>query len=111
MYCGSAIIHVSDECAFYNLLLLCLSVGTRSDNGKIVVRWMCVWACFRDVLVGDKIYTLSLHLLSSAEESQDAEIHVLWNPQFKPVQMFITHAITGPTLIVLMNKYFNRRMA
>lgn len=30
------------KCDVYNLLLLCLSVGTRSDNGKIGVRWMCV---------------------------------------------------------------------
>lgn len=36
------------EVYIYNLLLLCLSVGTRSDNGKTVVR--CAYV--RDVLVG-----------------------------------------------------------
>lgn len=46
------------KCVIYKLLLLCLSVGTRSDNGKIVVRCMCGHV-FRDVLVEkvDKIDT------------------------------------------------------
>lgn len=35
---------------FTTCSFLCLSVGTRSDNGKILVRWMCLHAHFRDVL-------------------------------------------------------------
>lgn len=36
----------------YNLFLLCLSVGTRSDNGKImVIRLDVCVGIFRDVLV------------------------------------------------------------
>lgn len=49
------------------MLLLCLSVGTRSDNGKIVVRLMCLSSPLRDVLVGTFDQIKSLNSLSQIQ--------------------------------------------